>query len=159
MNSTSGGSRFRAPISAMSGGSAAPRSMIIRSGMPHSFPDGDVSGVFRPRCSPCTWGISRVASSYSPLLEDGLLQLHLHAHALVELRRSGGILAVDAERDAADAAAVELAERVQEECAPEPAAAPGPPDADRSDLAPLAPVRIVAHHRSDLRTVLDQKPE
>src|SRR5436190_2747516 len=47
MNSSSGGSRFRAPTSATSEGSTAPESSSIRSGIPHWFPDGELSGVFR----------------------------------------------------------------------------------------------------------------
>ncbi len=47
MNSTSGGSRFRAPTSAASSAATTPLSRIIRNGIPQRFPDGEVSGVFR----------------------------------------------------------------------------------------------------------------
>ena len=51
MNVSSGGSRFRAPISATFPGFTIPESTIIRSGMPQAFPDGDVAGVFRSPCA------------------------------------------------------------------------------------------------------------
>ena len=44
MNSTSGGSRLRAPTSATCFASTAPSSSTIRSGMPHAFPDGERRG-------------------------------------------------------------------------------------------------------------------
>ena len=47
MYSSSGGSRLRAPTSATSSTSTAPESINIRSGIPHRFPDGEVSDVFR----------------------------------------------------------------------------------------------------------------
>jgi hypothetical protein len=47
MKTSSGGSRLRAPMSATFSGSTVPESTTIRSGMPQTFPDGDVSGVFR----------------------------------------------------------------------------------------------------------------
>ena len=43
----SGGSRFRAPTSATSCGCTEPSSIAMRSGMPHAFPEGEVSGVLR----------------------------------------------------------------------------------------------------------------
>ena len=51
MNSSSGGSRLRAPTSATSSGSTAPASISIRSGIPHALPDGEDSGVFRSPCA------------------------------------------------------------------------------------------------------------
>jgi len=54
MNSSSGGSRSRAPTRATSLTATAPSSISVRSGMPHGLPDGELSGVFR---SP--WASSR----------------------------------------------------------------------------------------------------
>ena len=51
MNSTSGWSRLRAPTSATSAGSTVPESSSIRRGIPHVFPLGEVSGVFRSPCA------------------------------------------------------------------------------------------------------------
>ena len=51
MNSTSGGSRLRAPTSATSCGCTSPASIAIRNGMPHSLPDGELSGVLRSPCA------------------------------------------------------------------------------------------------------------
>ena len=51
MNSSSGGSRLRAPTSATFPAATAPESISIRSGIPHVLPDGDVSGVFRSPCA------------------------------------------------------------------------------------------------------------
>ena len=51
MNSTSGGSRLRAPQRTTSSAPTIPWSMIIRSGIPHSLPDGEVSGVLRSPCA------------------------------------------------------------------------------------------------------------
>ena len=45
--SCSGGSRSRAPTSATSPARTLPSSIAIRRGIPHSLPDGDVSGVLR----------------------------------------------------------------------------------------------------------------
>ena len=47
MNAASGGSRLRAPTSATSCGCTEPSSIAMRSGMPHAFPEGEVSGVLR----------------------------------------------------------------------------------------------------------------
>ena len=80
----------------------------------------------------------------SGLLVDDLLGFDRHADALVELRRARRILAVDAERDARHAAAIELAERVQEERAAETAPPPGTADAERADMAAAVSVRLVA---------------
>ena len=68
MNSTSGGSRLRAPTSATCSGSTAPASIAIRSGIPHALPDGDVSGVFR---SPCA-SIQTTARHSSPAESDSI---------------------------------------------------------------------------------------
>ena len=51
MNSFSGGSRLRAPTRTVSSGETVPESSSMRSGMPHGFPLGDVSGVFRSPCA------------------------------------------------------------------------------------------------------------
>ena len=66
MNSRSGGSRSRAPSSATCAGSTAPASRIIRSGMPHSLPDGELSGVFRSPCASTQTTASRSWRVASP---------------------------------------------------------------------------------------------
>jgi hypothetical protein len=65
MNSTSGGSRFRAPTRATLRGSTAPSSITIRNGIPHAFPDGEVCGVFR---SP--WASSQTTARHSSPAES-----------------------------------------------------------------------------------------
>ena len=47
----SGGSRSRAPTSATSAGATDPSSSARRSGIPHAFPEGEVSGVLRSPCA------------------------------------------------------------------------------------------------------------
>ena len=52
MNASSGGSRLRAPTSATSSRRRPRRRRsAMRSGMPHSLPDGELSGVFRSPCA------------------------------------------------------------------------------------------------------------
>ena len=51
MNSSSGGSRLRAPQKTTSAAEIVPRSTSMRSGIPHSLPEGDVAEVLRSPCA------------------------------------------------------------------------------------------------------------
>ena len=64
--SCSGGSRSRAPTSATSSVRTLPSSIAMRSGMPHAFPDGDVSGVLRSPCASSQTTASRSCRAASP---------------------------------------------------------------------------------------------
>ena len=72
MKSSSGGSRLRAPSSVTSDAATSPASISIRSGIPHSLPDGELSGVFRSPCAsiqttatrPCRRASSRTAPTW-----------------------------------------------------------------------------------------------
>ena len=70
-----------------------------------------------------------------------------------------GFSRVDAERDARLAAAVELAERVEQQREAEPALSPRLADADRADQTGAAPVRLAAQDRSDLVAVAHDEPQ
>src|SRR5262249_27288928 len=111
-------------------------------------------------CAPGTSGTLRGASSCERLLVRRHLEVDVHADALVEMRSAGGVLRVDAERDTAEAALVEVAEAVVEQRLREPAAAIRATYAEC--VAPLAavPVRVVAGARGDLAVlvVADDEP-
>ena len=93
------------------------------------------------------------------LLERDRLVLDVHPRALVETRRAGRILGVDAEPDAALATRVEDAERVLEKREPDPAAAPGLTNAERSDPTTSVAEDVAANHRSDLIAVAHDGPD
>ena len=67
MNSTSGGSRLRAPTSAASSGRTTPGVENHAEGHPPRFPDGDVSGVFRSPCASIQINGEPVDPSSEPL--------------------------------------------------------------------------------------------
>src|SRR5204862_256803 len=134
MNSSSGGSRLRAPTRTTSAESIAPESSSIRSGMPHWLPEGELSGVFRSPCASshttdrCPW-------------------------------RAGRIFRVDPERDPPLASPVELAERVLQQRQGDPALTPRLAHAERTDEAGARTVGLVAHHRRDLVAVAHHEPQ
>src|SRR5437868_2876563 len=71
---------------------------------------------------PDTW---RAADSPELLRVPGRLVGHVHPRPLVQARRAGGVLRVDAERYPGLAAALELGEHVSQQRQTDPAPAPG----------------------------------
>src|SRR5215469_5447270 len=92
------------------------------------------------------------------LVYDGF-ELDVHPDRLVEARRAGRVGGVNAQRDAALPAPVELSEAVLQKRLAITLAAPRPPNAQRADVAAAVPVRVVADDRRDLLAVADQEPE
>src|SRR5262249_43757752 len=74
---------------------------------------------------------------------------HMHAGTFVQACGARRILGVDAERNAALASPVELAERVVEQRLRDAATAPGLADAQRADEAGGREIGFVAHERRD----------
>src|SRR6478609_2026850 len=93
------------------------------------------------------------------LLPDDLFAVDDHPDALVEPRRTGGVLGVDAEADPALPAPMELAEAVQQERLCQAASAPRRPNADSADPTTAGALGIVAGAGHDVLAGTHEKPE